>query len=675
VITQRKDLGAAGDVIWWRVEPPTDGIGTAVANTAGIDERAPDIATLADGSVMAVYQSSEGDGSGTAVMGRRILDNGSTAGAAFVLSATTLGDQKDPAVATLAGGDVVVAFREGAGTLWTRRFGKDGKPAGIKLERLANQLTPGNQDEVAVAATPDGLRGLIAWSGQIAGGDGLEIRSRLVDGTGKPVGAEFGLNSTTADNQHEPAVAGGVARFVSAWTSDGADQDQDGVVGRLFDDNGKPVTGELVLNTTTTGTQESPAVAVTPGGLWLAVWRDDPLAEGFVQPVIRARGFDKSGKATSDEVGLSIGLEPYASNPCVANIPGTNEFIAAWHQSFNKNQPNDHRIKTRKVGITGTMGNLFNGGNSQGSMTPTLAIGTSGGLVCARSIGGQKIECGTLNLTTAEYAAMIHLHYLGAGPFVPNIVAALNGLFQLAWHRSDSDGSGFAVQSQAVTLQGYNNGGVGARVQVNRTTAGNQRNVVQAPLVGGMLSAWSSAGQDGSGTAVVYRVLPYTRSCAGAPPPLCSQGRFVEPPCRTVRRTWSCLRCLRWRSPARLRQHRPRPPMTPPPPTPADRTRPPKSLPTRPPTRLPNLTPGRSAPSWPLASPSSKPVASRAAPMCSCPPTPRARGCCSCGMASATTPRTSAPSLPSRPSPTSSGWPSSRPTRAATRPAPARAAI
>jgi hypothetical protein len=265
----------------------------------------------------------------------------------------------------------------------------------------------------------------------------------------------------------------------------------------------------LVLNTTTTGTQDSPAVAMTPGGLWLAVWRDDDLMPGLEhQPTIRARGFDKGGKPMSVELVLSKDTDPNGTDPCVAHIPGTNEFIVAWHQSWALSAQNDRRIKTRRVGITGVMGKLYGGTTSQGTETPTLAIGSTGGLVCGRSLGGKTIECGTLNLATAEYPSMLVMWHLGSGTLHPNLVAAPNGLFQLAWHRSDLDGSGFAVQSHAITLQGYKDGGVGARIQVNRTTAGNQRNVVQAPLVGGMLSAWSSEGQDGSGTAVVYRVLP-----------------------------------------------------------------------------------------------------------------------------------------------------------------------
>ncbi|MSP93232.1 MAG: hypothetical protein EXR79_15790 [Myxococcales bacterium] len=509
--TKRAGPTAAGDIEIVRLLAPPPSLKTAtfVAAASAADESGADLGALSDGSLVVAWTVAEGDGSGSAVQAARFDADGKTLGPPFVVNQQTQGDQRDVALTVLANDEFAVAFRDSAGNVWTRRFGKDGKPSSIKLERFANQTTLGNQDAVSVAATPDGSRGLLAWAGPVPGLDGLEVRGRVVDASGKPLGAEFALNQTTADNQAAPAVAGTVAGFVAAWQGYGQDGAQETVVGRVFDDAGVPTTGEVVLNTTTKGNQTHPAVGASPGGLWMAAWIDDNLS-GSVNRVM-VRGFDKAGTPLSGELSIA-GFQPGAATPRVVHVAGTSDFLTAWIQTISTGQ---QRVHLRRISAGGAaVTPAFSSPNSYVANSPyvavTLAANSAGAVTCARYGGGLQasVACAPVDLVKGTMPAPLLLPDAAVGsPHAPALAAAAGGQFRVAWHSDAIDGSGFAIQAVPVGIDAKVVQGA-ARIQANRTTQGSQYAPALAWLQGGMLTAWVSEGQDGSGSAVVYRVLP-----------------------------------------------------------------------------------------------------------------------------------------------------------------------
>ena len=64
---------------------------------------------------------------------------------------------------------------------------------------------------------------------------------------------ETPVNTTTADDQKDPAMAmNGSGRYVVAWQSINQDGDQGGIYARVYDATGTAVTGEVLVNATTT---------------------------------------------------------------------------------------------------------------------------------------------------------------------------------------------------------------------------------------------------------------------------------------------------------------------------------------------------------------------------------------------------------------------------------------
>lgn len=160
----------------------------------------------------------------------------------------------------------------------------------------------------AVAADPDSGMAIVAWenlSGQQ--GDPTNIRARRFDADGNPIGDDFRVNTTVANNQAQPAVAMGPGALAAiAWAGDSAtQQDALDVFVQVFDNMGNPIGGELRVNTVTTGTQDRPTVRFLPEPdslgqpQFVVAWRDTDNPDGS-----SARGTGQGYKC------FSIGEDP-----------------------------------------------------------------------------------------------------------------------------------------------------------------------------------------------------------------------------------------------------------------------------------------------------------------------------------------------------------------------------
>src|SRR5262249_9691566 len=108
-----------------------------------------------------------------------------------------------------------------------------------------------------------------------------------------PNGAEFRVNSTTTGAQVSPSIAvDSAGNFVVAWQSNpGAGEDSDGIYARRFSSLGSPG-AELHVNTYTTGLQFRPSVAMDSRGNFVVAWEgafEDGSADG-----VFARLYDAS---------------------------------------------------------------------------------------------------------------------------------------------------------------------------------------------------------------------------------------------------------------------------------------------------------------------------------------------------------------------------------------------
>ncbi len=119
----------------------------------------------------------------------------------------------------------------------------------IGRESTVNSYVVSAQDSAAIAMQPGGGY-VIVWRSNGQDASGTSVHGQRFDDLDRPVGSEFRINTWTAGNQGDPAVA--VNRngdFVVAWVSDGQDGDGTGVYAQRFGANGQPVGAEMLVNT------------------------------------------------------------------------------------------------------------------------------------------------------------------------------------------------------------------------------------------------------------------------------------------------------------------------------------------------------------------------------------------------------------------------------------------
>jgi Ca2+-binding RTX toxin-like protein len=253
------------------------------------------------------------------------------------------------------------------------------------------------------------------------------------------------LSDTTGDQQ-TPVVAynGGVG--VAAWADDSAGNTD--IWARTFDSTGTWITDPFRVNTTTTGAQTSPDVAVADNGSFTVVWNDTSVTPN----AIKARQYDNTGTASGGELTASTDTSNDKTAPHIG-MAGNGNFVVTWDSNGQDG------------GGFGVYGQRYS---------------------AAGSTQGAEV---TVNTTTT-------------GDQISNQVAmADDGSFTVAFVSDDTGGTG-------IWFQRFDNTGAatGSETGANATTTGAQASPdIAMEGTGEFTIAWTSAGQDGAGNGVYFQ--------------------------------------------------------------------------------------------------------------------------------------------------------------------------
>jgi hypothetical protein len=277
VIAWTSNQGAAADIYARRYDASgTPQTGEFLVNAVSAKAHVtPVIAMDPAGAFVVAWSSQSQDGSGWGVFAQRFDASGNAQGGEFQVNTYTQDDQTNPAVATDASGNFVVAWQshnqDGSGWgVYAQRFNAAGNPVGGEFR--VNSYTQDDQDSPSVAVESNG-NFLVAWESHNQDGDSWGIYAQRYDAAGNPQGAEFRVNTTTAKEQQFPSVAvDGSGNFIATWQSHEQDGDGWGVYAQQYDAAGSPVGGEFRVNTTTAGDQQYASVAADGRGDFVVTW-------------------------------------------------------------------------------------------------------------------------------------------------------------------------------------------------------------------------------------------------------------------------------------------------------------------------------------------------------------------------------------------------------------------
>jgi hypothetical protein len=319
--------------------------------------------------------------------------------------------------------------------------------------------------------------------------------------------SEFRANSFTPSNQKTPAVAAdSIGRFLVVWESrEQETTNNSGVYGQAFNASGVPVGSEFHVNTFTPFDQNAPAVASQGNGAFVVVWTSCCTQDGWLNS-IRARRFDAFGRPLSEEIAVNTYTMNHQDQPALATDANGN-FVVVW-RSYLQDGSFAGVFAQRFSAAGNRLGSEFrvNAYTSSHQDNPAVAMDAQGNFMvvwqsltqecfgnpnpalCLPSVSagiyGRRFDAG------GNPGDEFRVNVYTTGPQIQPAVAALsNGKFAAAWTTQGQDGSGSGVYGRLFTNTGAPLAG---EFRVNTTTQNAQSEpAVAAARDGEFVIAWS----------------------------------------------------------------------------------------------------------------------------------------------------------------------------------------
>jgi Ca2+-binding RTX toxin-like protein len=165
-------------------------------------------------------------------------------------------------------------------------------------------------------------------------GSNQQARSRIFEADGTPV---TGPIAASLSNGADPVIAGlANGGFVVAYftiTATGGDTSGSSLYAQTFDASGVAVGSRFLVNTTTANDQTEPAIAVLANGHFVVSWSDDGTVADAYNTAIRARVFNQDGSPFSAEFRVDVGT-PFSIDLSAITALPDGRFIVSYSRSL-----------------------------------------------------------------------------------------------------------------------------------------------------------------------------------------------------------------------------------------------------------------------------------------------------------------------------------------------------
>jgi len=412
---------------------------------------------------------------------------------------------------------------------------------------VASLSNAGDQSQPTVACNANIIAAAWTdWSGFDS--DGAGVRVRLFGTDAMPIetifGSEYELTANTiaTGHQHQPSIAiFEDSKIVVVWTDEsGLGGDAGDIRMQIYEPDGSRVGSEILVNTTTNGDQQTPALEVLDIGVIFVVWADGSGEEPDTEPyAIRGRIFSDSGEPLTN--GVTGDASDFVVNTVTAGIQrdpaithnGAGGFLVAWTDGSGAFDDDgygitavitdaDGAILTEDFGVnSSTNGHQFGPKAVFQSGYGPVLFWTDGSLtddLQETGIRGRLLQSG----------GSFRLNYLGddndfpvntitaMAQELPSVTAQSDGTALVVWQDwSGSDGSASAIVGRALDVMGdgvtFSLSSDGHDFLINTTFIGAQHSPVVCNTGLWSIAFWTDEsetppGEDGN--AIRFRILP-----------------------------------------------------------------------------------------------------------------------------------------------------------------------
>ena len=285
------------------------------------------IAELPNGGFVVVWGNSN-DGSGTSVSAKIYSYTGAVLVEEFVVNDHTTDRQFNPSVTPLSNGHFVVTWdsvgQDGSGKgIHGQRYNALGEPQGVELD--VTNHTSDDQMEPSISKLEDGGF-IVAWQSDLQDNSGYGIYAQRYNANGFKVDSEIPVHTNTLGPQTNVSVAGlRGGGFVATWES--ADSDGMGIYGQRFDETGRKIDFEFLVNTEESAEQLKPEVtALNDGGFFVSWHSNDPDSVGLD---IYGQQYDSSGRTVGQPIQINTLETGDQLNTSVSSL-SDGGFVVTW---------------------------------------------------------------------------------------------------------------------------------------------------------------------------------------------------------------------------------------------------------------------------------------------------------------------------------------------------------
>jgi hypothetical protein len=284
----------------------------------------------------------------------------------------------------------------------------------------------------------------------------------------------------------------------------------------------QPLGPEFLVNTYTTGSQDTPAVAADGGGNFVAVWTTIPGDGTDPDLSVHGQRYDNAGVAQGAEFQVNTYTTSGTIFPTVA-CDSAGDFVVVWRGRGTGSDSLDYGIQGQRFDSTGTMqGTQFQVNTYATGVQnfPGVAAGGAGNFVVVwESPGGSGSDTDSTSIQAQRYDSagvaqggefQVNTYTTG-GQDRPAVARNAGGSFVVVWESTGSAGSD--TDGSSIHGQRYDSAGVaqGGEFQVNSYTTGNQTTTsshlfaspsrsVAIDNAGNFVAVWASSGSGGSDT-------------------------------------------------------------------------------------------------------------------------------------------------------------------------------
>ena len=384
-------------------------------------------------------------------------------------------------------------------------------PAGFEFH--VNSFTTDNQTSSAVAADADGDFVVVWQSNNQTGDSGSGIYGQRFNAAEAAVGAEFHVNTFTTGTQFSAAVAMDAdGDFVVVWQSFNQTGDLNrGIFGQRFNAAGTPQGAEFHVNTFTTSEQQNPAVAMDADGDFVVVWESNQTVPSESGYGIYGQRFNAAGTAVGGELHVNTFTTGGQSFPAVA-MDADGDFTVVWAGAAQADDSST-ALYAQRFNAAGTaIGGEFhvNTYTTDSQNIPAVAMEADGDFIVVwqsnNQTGDNSVGIFGQRFTAAgtPQGAEFHVNtFTTSDQQIPAVAMDADGDFVVTWLSNNQTGD----SGFGVFGQRFNAAGaaVGAEFHVNTFTTDSQSvPAVAMDADGDFVVAWMSNNQPGDSIYGIY---------------------------------------------------------------------------------------------------------------------------------------------------------------------------